>query len=315
VRNKIIPALIFFCSLNVAAKTKTPERVFRDGIVAEVDGAAILHSQVDEKVKEGPLITVSSFPADESAPVYERALQDLINSRLIKRKAAEKGIEVEESKVDEHIDRIIAENHLTKTRFKQLLREQGKSYEEYRQDIKDQMLLMHFRGRELMPLVKVTQRDVENYYFKKSGTSAEVTNLQLRQIFLPASKGSSDYQNKLLKAQEIHNQLLKGKSFKELEKEHLKAEGSTFTVKVRDLAPQIRTVVAALGEGEFSPPVATDSGIYVFMVEKKTFADSGGFAAQKEKLEYELRQEELNEQLKRWLKDERLKANITLKNK
>src|SRR5262249_12008056 len=46
-----------------------------DRIVAVVDGRPILYSDVKAKVDKGPLVVVSEYPATESAPQFDRALQ------------------------------------------------------------------------------------------------------------------------------------------------------------------------------------------------------------------------------------------------
>jgi parvulin-like peptidyl-prolyl isomerase len=294
------------------------ERTFVDGMVAKVDNAPILHSQVDEKVKKGPLIRVSPYPAAETADSYERALQDEVNFRIVMRKAKELNIEVEESKVDEQMERIMKPKDappLTLPQFEQLLIREGKTLKAFRQDLRDQYLLMHFRARVIMPLVKVTQRDVENHYLKKAGTPAESVKFHLQHIAFSAVAGSSEYAKQQERAQAFCAQLAAGKSLKEaegaLEAGHA-TPSSPWVVQAKDLAPQIRGEIEPLSEGQASKPIAAADGVHVFFVERKEFAGSDEFAAQKEQLEYELRQEELGVQLQRWLEQERAKSKITI---
>jgi peptidyl-prolyl cis-trans isomerase SurA len=313
---RLLTSIIFLSWSLSAWGVQKNEKTFLDGVVAEVDASPILHSQIDEKVKKGPLIKVSPYPAPESASSYEQALQDEINMRIIVRKAGELGIEIEDAKIEEHIEKIQQQNKLSRAGLIDFLSQQGKTFKSYRKDTENQLLLMHFRGRVLMPLVKVTQRDIENYYAKKTGTSSEAISFYLRQIFLAAPANSPQYKKQQQKAEEIYQQLSKGKNFRELEKSFDRGDGNqaaeTFVVKAKDLAPQIRAEVEALGEGQFSKPIATGAGVYVIFVERKDFADKGGFAAQKEQLEYELRQNELATQLNRWLEQERSKSKITI---
>jgi peptidyl-prolyl cis-trans isomerase SurA len=288
------------------------KRKFIDGIVAAVDGTVILDSQVQEKVHKGPLVVVSPSPALDSALSKEKALQDEINMSIILRKCKELEITVEESKVDEHITRILEQNKTNLDGLKEFLRQQGKSFPSYRQDIKNQILLMHFRGRVLMPLVKVTERDIENYYAKKTGTSAETISLHLRQLSFPARVGTSAYGEQEKKAQVLYKSLSDSKDKKAIEKALAAQDASLMVVKAKDLAPQIRAEVESLGEGQISKPIATGDGLYLVYVERKDFADSGKFAEQKEALENELRQNELAVQLERWLAQERSKSKITI---
>ncbi len=296
-----------------------PPREFVDGIVVRVNDTAIIHSQVDEKVKKGPLIRVSSYPAAESADSYERALQDEINHCLVMRKAKELNIEVEENKIDEQLERLMKPKDappISPQQFEQLLIHEGKTLKGFRQDLKDQFLLMYFRSRVIMPLVKITQREVENFYFKKSGVPAESVKFHLQHLFFAASADNKPvYKDQLGRAEDLYRQFSTGKPLKQvvtaLDSAYVTGP-NVWVVEAKDLAPQIRAEIEPLSEGQGSKPISASDGIHIFYLESKEFAGSDKFAAQKEQLEYELRQEELVVQLQRWLEQERSRAKITM---
>ena len=46
-------------------------------VAAVVDGRPILYSEIKTKVDKGPLVVVTEFPLDESAPAFDRAIYRL----------------------------------------------------------------------------------------------------------------------------------------------------------------------------------------------------------------------------------------------
>src|SRR4051812_32000080 len=99
-----IAALCALCALftGPVARAQTTETLI-DRIAAIADGVPILYTDIREKVKNGPLVVVSDYPADDKSPEYDRALQDSINFELIMAKARDLEIDVREDEVDSEI--------------------------------------------------------------------------------------------------------------------------------------------------------------------------------------------------------------------
>lgn len=292
-------------------------RTLVDRVVAEVNSHPILYSEINEKVKKGPLVKISDFPAKKSDPPFEHALQDAINLELVLSHAEYLEISVSESDIKNQVDRVLQQNNIGLPQLKQFLAQEGKSYEEYEQDMYDQILFMRFRGRVLMPLVKITDKDVESYYLKKMGASSEALSLSIRKIFLsiPKEAQASFVKQKEKLANEVYDKLQNGMDFVEAEKIYSELSDArdgkpAMNLKLTDLDQNIARVVKPLDEKEFAKPLKWNNGIYIFYLESKKFAGSSHFLAKKQELEFELRQKELVEQMQRWLKEQRQKSKI-----
>ncbi|MFK7822607.1 MAG: SurA N-terminal domain-containing protein [Oligoflexales bacterium] len=288
-------------------------RTLVDRVVAEVNSRPILHSEVTEKVEGGPLVKISSFPAKQGDPDQEHALQDAINLELVLAHAEFLEISVSEEEIQSQIDRVLQSNNIDLPQLKQFLAREGKSYEVYERDMYDQILFMRFRGRVLMPLVKITDKDVESYYLKKEGPSSEALSVSIRKILfsIPEGAQSSFVEQKQKLAGDVYEKLTNGMDFVEAEKIYSDSKLRKPAVfKLAHLDKNIAKVVKPLDEKEFAEPLRLKNGIYIFYLESKQFADNTDFLAKKEKLEFELRQKELAEQMQRWLKEQRQKSKI-----
>lgn len=291
-----------------------------DRLVAEVNGSAITLSEAKTKVDKGPLIEVSPFPAQEKDPPLQVAIQDLINKKLILQKADELEIEVTDAAVTEEIERFMKGRNLNKDQLNEALAEQGMSYVQYREDFKTQMIMNQFQGRELLPQIKISDRDVQLYYLRQSGSAAENVRLVLRQLQIslsPDAVGSVKEGKKSL-VDKAYQELEGGMPFDQVVKiysdndEARKSGGLMSPLYVKDLAPLFQTAVKDLDELKYSKPIETPVGYFIFYVEKKEFSGSDEYKKQRAQLEAALKQEEMSRLLARWIEGQRKKSDIKI---
>jgi peptidyl-prolyl cis-trans isomerase SurA len=293
-----------------------------DRVVATVNDSPVLHSEIKSKIDRGQSVIISSHPAKEEASEFEKALQDQINFELILQKVDELELTVDESQIESEIKTFIKNRNMSLDELKQALQQQGMTYAQYKEDFADQMIIRKFQGRVINPLIKVTDKDLESYYLKRVGSTSENVTLNLRQIYImtPPDATPVVVDGKRKRAREVYEKIKAGTAFSEAAKIYSDAPGATENggqmppVQMSDLAEQIRGLVAPLSAGEFTEPVETPAGFYIFYLEKKQFSGSSDFAKQKSRLEFELRSEELATQTQKWLNEQRRRSKINVIN-
>lgn len=296
------------------------KEVLVDRIVAIVNQQPILYSQVEEKVKTGPLIVVSEFPADEKAAPFEKALQDAINFELIMQKSKDLELEVEEGDVEAEIENLLSSRGASREQLLQYLKEQKKSYKNYKDDSRSFMILRKFQGRVIYPLVKITDKDVETYYLKKAGISSDTLTLTLRQIVIQVSQGmpSSIKEGKQALAAEVHQKLVNGMKFEEAARVYSDDAGAKENgglmpkLRLKDLSADLRKSVEKLEPGQFTQPIKTAVGYYIFSLEEKSFGENQDFIKNKKNVAAELENVELLKQTKKWLAEQRQRSKVTI---
>jgi len=307
-------------NLSVTAANAQSSETLIDRIVVAVDGKPLLYSDINDKVKNGPLVVVSDYPVDDKAEPFQRALNDAINFELVMQKARDLEIDVRNEEVEAEIKAFLETRGLGREGLNKHLQEEGLTYEDYKSDFRDQMILRRFQGKVIFPLLKVTDRDLETYYLKKQGTSSDVVELALRQILFSVAANSAPeiVEAKRKLASEVSKKLVDGLNFVEAVKvysddaEARKTGGLMPPIKSKDLAPVIRSEVETLEKGQFTPAVRTSLGFHIFFLEDKHFSGSSEFLAQKKQLEFEVRNLELNNQTRRWLTEQRQRSKIEL---
>ena len=292
-----------------------------DKIAAEVGGDAITLSEILTKVEKGPLIEVSPFPAKEQDEPKQVALQDLINKKLILQKAEELNLEVTDEALEQEIKSFLERRNLTRESLGQALTQQGMSYAQYKDDFRTQMIINQFEGRELMPQVKIADRDVQLFYLRNSGALAENLKLSLKQLVVQIPQGSSDTVRLAKKqlVEKAYQELESGLPFDQVVRIYSDDEsarqsgGAMPQLFLKDLAPNFQAAIKELDEGKYTKPVVTGNAAFIFYIEKKEFSGSEEYSKQKPQLEAMLRQEEMGRLLSRWLETQRRRTDIKIK--
>ena len=285
-----------------------------DRLVAVVDGEPVLMSEVNTKVKTGPLVMISDFPATEKSSSFERALQDSINFKLMIATAEELEIEVTEDEIDGQIEKILKSQRASMAELKGFLRNQNKTFADFREDTRDQLLLRRFQGRVIMPLVKISEQQLQSYYLEKSGKTAETVSLDLQQLRIAASKSPEVIAAKRDIAMEAYERLKGGLSFDDAVRLYAGSEKPTLmsNVVVKNLNPEVKAAVKNLEEGQISEPVQLPGGFHLFQVVKRDRGSDSEYVKNKNQLEFELRAREISSQLNAWLASERQKRKIDI---
>ena len=277
-----------------------------DKIVAVVGEQAILYSEARAKTDGGQLVSVSDFPASQTASRIERAIYDLINMQLIKNALADLDMQVSDTEAEREITTFLKQKGLSRADLDTFLSSQGKTYELYKQDFKNQLTLRKFHGALIVPTVKVTDEDIKTYYLKKSGRIGDMVTFDLQQIFV-AGKDQK-------RINEAHQRLQQGTPFATvMARYHDQQHSNTMPgVQLQDLSPTLRQALRGLQEGQYSSPLATEAGQHIFYVVKRQVSVDSAFAARKDELEMELKQLELTTQTRAWLQKQRTVVNIKL---
>ncbi len=308
---KKIGAFGFILILN--SSVSLANEILLDRIAAVVDSEPILWSEIKDKIEHGPLVKFSDFPAVEHADEKTRALNDSINARIIMRKAEELDIQVKDDQVENQISQILSEGKFTRESLKDYLAKQNKDLDQYKKDIHDQMVFMRFKGRVILPSIKISDHDLEVYFLKKQGTNLEAGQISLKKIVIPVE--SSLFANEKEKlAQEVYDKLKGGLSFEEAQAVYSSAEKDRppQDVQIRDLDGSLRKNLKDLKVGEFTHPLRLNNSWVLFYVSDKRLIGSKAFEQYKPQLENELRAIEVVRQTNFWLQNERERSKITI---
>ena len=281
-------------------------RILVDKIQALVDGEPILYSSVNKKVTTGPLVSLSPYPASASSDKHEQALQDAINMRVMINSAEQLGLQADDAMVEKSIDQFLSRQKSSKAQLKQYLKSQGQDYEIYKEDFRDQILMQRFQQRSILPSVEIDEKEVRTFYDESEGLFAKRARLNLRQLVI---QGGPD------KVKRVY-QALSTMSFSDAIQKYSdgpKGSGSKIrNLDMKDMAPALQPAIASLKEGEYTPPLQTGGGAYIFYLEKRKTLSKVAFDKVKDNIEMQLKQKVLLNKTDEWLEEKRQGTDIKI---
>ncbi len=210
---KIISVLIAFTFFIVStADANTEANVPLNHIVAIVNDEIITQSELDTAI--GQLqrdLAARNLPIPAEKTLHDEALTGVINFRLQLQIAARAGIKTSDKEVDDAIGRIAEANHLTLEQLKEQLALQKTNYVEFRNQLKDQIIVNKLQQQMASGRIKITDKEVTEFKQKYQSALAN-TNAQYHFIdfFLPlAENATAAESNRTLKeAQDIQQKLI-----------------------------------------------------------------------------------------------------------
>jgi peptidyl-prolyl cis-trans isomerase SurA len=184
-----------------------------DRIVAVAEDDVILQSELDRAVAN----VLAQYRANpQQLPprdVLERqVLESLIMLRLQVARAKDTGIRISDSDVDQAVQRVAANNKIDVPTLRASLTRDGMSYDDFRKNLRDQLVVQHMQQRVVQGQVNVSDSEIDILLASNSLKSGEV-HLQHILIGLPNGADSAQIQAAHDKAENVKKELDGGMDF------------------------------------------------------------------------------------------------------
>jgi peptidyl-prolyl cis-trans isomerase SurA len=297
-----------------------PERIVVDRVVAVVDRAVVLQSEVDVIVAQFEQAMPIPAGVDAAAVRQERraqVLDTLIAEKLLEAEVKKLRIDVTDAEVDRAIAGLIRENGLSEETLKMALSRQGMTLVDFKAQKKKELTKMKIVQLKVRSRVTVTDDDVKTALRQqeRASQSAGFTKVRARHILWlvsPGNDGEAQKRDALAARVALEN----GADFAELaaaksEDPGSKARGGDLGTFGRgEMVPEFEAAAFAAPVGKVVGPVRTSFGWHLIRVEEQ-IRDA---AADKEKASEALRNQlfgkELEAQFEQYLDELRRDAFI-----
>jgi peptidyl-prolyl cis-trans isomerase SurA len=192
----------------------------RNYIAAIVNETIITRGQVEAYARPAiePLLQIYDKPEvlrEKVDQVLSEGLEHLIENQLILDDFKSGGAKVPDAMIEDEIkDRIRNQWHDRATLTREL-NALGRTYDDYRQQVRDEMILNFMRHKNVASAVLISPQKIEQYYQTNLHQFKLDNQIKLRMIVLNCSAGASIDDVKTL-AHEISRKLDEGASFSEM---------------------------------------------------------------------------------------------------
>src|SRR6185437_5385223 len=215
-------------------------------------------------------LKASNIPAPPEDVLDKQVVERLIVQKALLQYAKENGIRVDDTTVERTILRIAQENKLTPEEFRKVLAREGVTYDNYREDIRRQVIIQRVREREVDSKIIVTDGEVANYLATAAAQAGGNREFRLSHIYIPVPEQATPQaiEASRKRAEQAMDAIKSGKDFGEVAATYSAApdasSGGDLGWRTPARLPTIfADVVTALKAGEVSSILKSPSGFHI----------------------------------------------------
>ena len=163
-----------------------------DRIVAIVDKDVVTMTELRARVAaaERELRRQGTAPPDRKI-LEQQVLEQLILQKAQLRLAKNIGIQVDDIQLDRAMDRIAESNRLTLPEFRRRLEADGIPYAQFREEVRDQILLSRVREREVDNKIQVSESEIDLFLEENKVATTESTEYNVAHILVRVPEQAS----------------------------------------------------------------------------------------------------------------------------
>lgn len=249
-----------------------------DRIVAVVNDGAIMASELDERLNTIALqFQEKGQQLPPPAVMREQVLDRMILERLQLQLAERGGIKVDDASLNQALAGIARQNKMSLEDFAAALRQDGYDWPQFREQIREDMVISRLQQRSVASRIQVTDREVDRFLSSELGKQMFQEDFHLGHILVrvPAEASPEDITQARSKAESIVKKLNDGGDFQQLavaESDGPKAlEGGDLGSRPAAQWPTLFAEKAInLQKGEISEPLRSGAGFHILkMTDRK----------------------------------------------
>ncbi|MBL0010828.1 MAG: peptidylprolyl isomerase [Nitrosomonas sp.] len=266
--------LIAFISAQVAAQDLGFASAAKpiDHIVAVVNEDVITRQELDEAIKMAVgRMQLQGVQIPDKNALENQVLESIITKHIQLQHAKEVGLSVGESELDETILRIAEENKLSLREFYAVLERDGISYNKFRDEIREEMIMARLKEREIKNQVNVTEGEVDNFLHTQETSAEGNDEYRLAHILILVSENmdSAQIQKRAERADMALKKLQEGVEFAQVAAEFSDAAdakhgGIIEWRPITQMGPAFAELLTSLQPGDLTQVVHSPNGFHIF---------------------------------------------------
>jgi peptidyl-prolyl cis-trans isomerase SurA len=255
-----------------AQSGRTVTAVEADRIVAIVNDEVItlndLRTRLDSAMGQ---LKRQGTPLPPRDVLEKQMLERLVVDRIQLQTARDTGLRIDDSQLDQALNRIATGNKMTLGQFRQALEKDGIRFAKFREEIREEMTVARLREREVDNRLVISDAEIDNFLeseASKSGGSGD--EVQVAHILLRAPESASPEQIQKLKAKadQVLERLRKGEDFSQVAAAYSDApdalQGGLLPPRPLDRLPGLfAEAIKAMKPGDISPLLKSPNGFHI----------------------------------------------------
>jgi peptidyl-prolyl cis-trans isomerase SurA len=256
-------AILCIAARPTGARPTGPDVV--DRIVAIVDGDPITAHEVRRYGED----------RRTQGATEEDLLEAVITDHILAKEIAARKITAKTEDINKYVEEIVTKNNMNDDQFKEALKAQGMTLDQYRARVKDELEKTTLLQQELRGVsVSVTPEEIQSYYDAHKRDFAQRSAVTVYDIFLAFKQGMTraDALRVIEQAKSVKAMVDGGARFEDLARKYSEGPGADRggllgTFKKGEMAPPLERIAFALRDGQVSEPVVSPGGVHLIRVE------------------------------------------------
>ena len=261
----------------VVADELSDKGEFLDGVAAIVNEGVVLKSQFESQLStiiERAEEQEMQLPAE--AVLREQVLERLILTEIQLQRAARIGLaeQISDQVVNQAIGRIAAQQGIPFEEMPQFLQTQGVVYSEFRDGVREEIMISELKGIEVTRSIRVSEREIEQCIIDLESNVVVNSDWELSHILLPIGENASAEEIAVIdqQAADIYARLQDNADFRQLAARYSDGatalEGGSLGWLPGQQIPSIFTeILQDLQAGDISEPFRTANSIHIVKVD------------------------------------------------
>ena len=161
-------ALLAITSASAFAQTNAgvtgDEDLLLDRVVALVNDAVITQLELDAEIQFAVIqLRRMGAPLPQPATLQRQVLERMIISRILEQEASQTGIRVSDSQLNQALERMAAENGLTREEFQGAMSADGINYSRFREKIRGEIQIARLKEREVDNKINISEAEIDSF--------------------------------------------------------------------------------------------------------------------------------------------------------
>ena len=318
--------MVIYGTIALSALAPAEDAIVVDRIVAVVNVEIITLYDLNQSFEPFArnIKALGYSPEKENETLFKvrsDLLNELIDAKLSDQEIKKHKLTITEKEIDDAIERIKAARYYTDEDLRAGLAQQGLTMEDYRKELKEQLLRSKLVNLEVKSKIVITKENIQAYYDNHREKYGGEKKYHLWNIFLKIDPYADDSEKRSAseKMEAILAKLRQGQSFESLAEDNfistLGAHGGDLGLFLyNELSPQLQESVAKMKAGEFSSVLNMDNGYQIVYLQKIIETPAKNLAEVENEIQNILYKELVDNKYQVWLEDLRNRSHIKIIN-